>query len=167
MQLYLIRHAIAVRSDSPVVTADGERALTEVGIKKMRNVARALVRMGVTFDVVLTSPLIRARQTAEIVCDVLKCPDRIEPCDALAPGCDIDLLADVLRKYESANAVALVGHNPDFEALAADLIGGSHQTGILFKKGGICRIDLDRIDPQPAGGLIWHMTPKLLRMIAG
>ncbi len=166
MQLYLIRHAIAVDSTASAPTVDGERALTEVGAKKMRKQAGALQQMGVAFDVVLTSPLIRARQTAEIVCDVLGCLDRVKRCDALAPGCVIEEIVDALRPYESMSSVALVGHNPDFEELASVLIGARTDAAIQFKKGGICRIDISQFDPHPSGELIWHLTPRLLRMIS-
>jgi len=166
MQLYLIRHAIAVDSTGSAATLEGERALTEVGAKKMRKQAGALQQMGVTFDVVLTSPLVRARQTAEIVCEVLGCPDRVQRCDALAPGCAIDEVLEALRPYESTSSVALVGHNPDFEELASVLIGARTEAAIQFKKGGICRIDISQFDPYPSGELIWHLPPRLLRMIS-
>lgn len=165
MQLYLIRHAIAVTVSPRVSTANGERELTEAGAEKMRMHARALKKMKIKPDVVLTSPLLRAKQTAEIVCEALGCPDRIERCDALAPGCEVDAIWEVLRAHQSANCVALVGHNPDLESLTAALIGGP-DAGVVFKKGAICRIDLRQLSPEPSGELIWLLTPKLLRMMA-
>jgi phosphohistidine phosphatase len=166
MQLYLIRHAIAAGASAASVVMDSERALTEVGAKKMRKQALALKRMGVEFDVVLTSPLVRAHQTAEIVCEVLGCPDRITRCDALAPGCEAGALVRVLRDYELGTRIAAVGHNPDFEKLASALIGRGLEGGIQFKKGAICRIDVHQLTPQLSGELVWHLTPKLLRMVA-
>jgi phosphohistidine phosphatase len=165
MQVYFIRHAIAMSHMPSVETPDGERALTEVGIKKMRRQARALRAMGVEFDVILTSPLLRAVQTAEIVAKALKCPDRIKRCGALVPGCQISALIGVLGEYDSDKSVALVGHNPDFEELVADLLGVAGDGGIVFKKGAVCRIDVTRLEPEPVGELVWHLTPKLLRMI--
>lgn len=167
MQLYLIRHAIAVDSDSAVATHDGQHALTEVGVEKMRKHARALKRLGVEFTVLLTSPLLRARQTAEILAEVLRHGDRIETCDALAPGGDPDGVIDVLRPLETASRVGVVGHNPDLEELATMLISGQSTAGIAFRKGGICRIDITSFSPSPDGQLVWHLTPKLLRALAG
>lgn len=166
MQLYLIRHAIAVDSTSSVATTDGERALTEGGIQKMRKHAKALVKLGVKPDLILTSPLLRATQTAEIVGDALGCAKQITRCDVLVPGVEIRQMAEVLRQNEQVSCVAMVGHNPDFEELATFLIGGTGSDGITFKKGAICRIDIDQFSPQPRGRLIWHLTPKLLRSLS-
>ncbi|MBN1342175.1 MAG: phosphohistidine phosphatase SixA [Phycisphaerae bacterium] len=165
MQLYFIRHAIAVDASPRVTTPDGERALTEDGAKKMRRQARALEQMGVTFDLALTSPLLRAVQTAEIVCEVLGCADRMERCEVLAPGCELDEIVEVLRGHQSLESVALVGHNPDFEEIAPAIIGCTAEGGMVFRKGGMCRIDVLQFTPHLCGELIWHLTPKLLRMI--
>jgi phosphohistidine phosphatase len=166
MQLYFIRHAIAVDASPRVSTPDGERALTEDGTKRMRKQVRALKQMGLTFDQVLTSPLLRATQTAEIVGKVLDCSDRIERCEALAPGCELDDLAEVLRERQSVERIALVGHNPDFEEIAPAIIGCTSEGGMIFKKGGVCRIDMIQFTPHLVGELVWHLTPRLLRMIA-
>ncbi len=166
MQLYLIRHAIAVDGSNRVNTPDGERALTEVGIEKMRKQSEALKKMKVEFDAVVTSPLLRAVQTAEIVCDVLTCPDRLERSDLLVPGANMKEAAKLLEAYGASESLALVGHNPDFELIAAALIGSESGEGIRFKKGAVCRIDLEEITPEPHGQLIWLLTPKLLRMLA-
>ncbi len=166
MRLYLIRHAIAVASGSGAVRMDQERALTEVGAKKMRKHALALKEMGVTFDVVLTSPLIRAVQTAEIIGDILDCRDRIQRCEALAPGCELDAVAEVLAEHRAVGSVALVGHSPDLEGIATAILGGGSGGEILFRKGGICRIDVSELAPRLTGDLIWHLTPKQLRLIA-
>jgi phosphohistidine phosphatase len=164
MQLYMVRHGVAVDPSSPLVTSDSQRALTERGRAEMALHARALKRMDIAFEAVLTSPLVRAMQTAEIVCRVLECPERLVVCNELAPGCQARSLGPVLQGYASAKAVALVGHNPDFEDMAGALIGGAGGA-IVFKKGGICRIDLDHLEPHPGGSLIWHLSPKILRLL--
>lgn len=166
MQLYLIRHAIAVDRASSVSLPDAQRALTETGIEKMTRHVRALKKLGVDFDVVLTSPLVRCVQTAEIVGDVLNCREKIERCEALAPGCDLASLTPTLTEHRTAMRVAMVGHNPDFETIASELLGCS-ESRVRFKKGAICRIDLTQTKPRPVGELVWHLTPKLLRMAAG
>jgi len=167
MQLYLIRHGEAAPRSLASMQSDAERPLTDAGADQMRKSARALRRIGVEFDEVLTSPLRRAFETAQIVCEVLKCPERLRNCPELAPGCSLEVLTPVLRSRKSAGAVALVGHNPDVEELASDLIGGGPECGITFKKGGVCRIDVGTLTPRPAGTLIWHLTPKLLQIIGG
>jgi phosphohistidine phosphatase len=163
MQLYLIRHGAAV--DRSLIATDEARPLTDEGAEQMRRCARALKRIGARFDAVLTSPLCRAVQTAEIVCEVLNCQDRLKQCPELSPGCGPEAVAKLLRPYERSEAVALVGHNPDFEALAGAIIGGRSEAAVILKKGGICRIDLSDVFPRPLGAMMWHLTPKLLQMI--
>ncbi len=166
MQLYLIRHAIAVDRAAHVNLPDSQRALTEVGIEKMNKHARALKKLGVEFEVVLTSPLLRCVQTAELVGDVLGCREKIERCETLAPGCDLAALEPALAEHRTVMRLALVGHNPDFENLASELMG-AERGSVRFKKGAVCRVDVTQTKPHLGGELVWHLTPKLLRMIAG
>ncbi len=163
MQLYLIRHAEAVNAS--LVHSDAERPLTENGVTQMRKYAKALRRLGVELDAVLTSPFCRALQTAEILCDVLKCPDILKTCDELQAGCTLETVLPILRKYQTAEAVALVGHNPDLELIAGGLIAPSAEAAIVFKKGAVCRIDVDTFSPRPVAVLIWHLPPKVLQML--
>src|SRR4051794_15769356 len=139
-QLYLIRHGIAEeRGDG--WPDDAKRPLSEEGMTRMRKSMRGLAKLELTIDVVLTSPLVRTRQTAEIVAAALDPKPPIVAVDSLAPGgSPAAILAD-LEKHARKTRLGIVGHEPGIGELAARLIGSRH--GIEFKKGAICRIDVD------------------------
>jgi phosphohistidine phosphatase len=156
MELYFLRHGIAA-DVGPDGSGDAGRPLTAEGIAKLKEEARGLRRLGVRPDIILTSPLVRARQTAEIVRHALGLDSRVV--DALAPGCDITRLRDLLGEYRSAESIMVVGHEPDFSDLIGALTGGSR---VQLKKGGLARIDLESVD-EGAGALIWLLPPLALR----
>jgi phosphohistidine phosphatase len=156
MELYLLRHGIAADGGSG---GDASRPLTEDGIAKIKQAARGLRRLEVGLDALLSSPLVRARQTAEIIAHALGLDMRLA--DALAPGCDIARLRDLLGEHRSAERVMIVGHEPDFSELIGTLTGGSQ---VRLKKGGLGRVDLEALDAG-AGTLVWLLPPRALREI--
>jgi len=158
-ELYLIRHGVAEeRGDA--WPDDAKRPLTDDGMSRMRKAARGLSRLGVVFDIVLTSPLVRARQTAEIVAGGLAPRPSLVNIESLAPDAGYAALMVDLEKHARKPRIALVGHEPDIGELAARLVGS--RRAIEFKKGAICRIDLDEIPPSGPGQLRWFVTPKIL-----
>jgi phosphohistidine phosphatase len=158
-ELYLIRHGVAEeRGDA--WPDDSKRPLTEEGTSRMRKAARGLSRLGIAFDIVLTSPLVRARQTAEIVAGGLAPRPSLVNIESLAPDAGYAALMADLEKHARKPRIALVGHEPDIGELAARLVGS--RRAIEFKKGAICRIDLDEIPPSGPGQLRWFVTPKIL-----
>jgi len=158
-ELYLIRHGVAEeRGDA--WPDDAKRPLTDDGMSRMRKAARGLSRLGVVFDIVLTSPLVRARQTAEIVAGGLAPRPSLVNIDSLAPDAGYAALIAELEKHARKPRLALVGHEPDIGELAARLVGS--RRSLEFKKGAICRIDLDEIPPNGPGQLRWFLTPKIL-----
>jgi len=161
-ELYLIRHAIA---DEPGDTwpDDTKRPLTAEGISRMRKAARGLVRLGVHLDVVLASPLVRARQTAEIVAAAFDQRPPVVTATSLAPAGDYTDLLDDLQKHAKRTHIALVGHEPGIGELAARLAGSRRR--FEFKKGSVCRIDVESIPPGRPGSLRWFVTPAILRAI--
>jgi phosphohistidine phosphatase len=161
-ELYVIRHGLAEeRGDA--YPDDAKRPLTDEGISRMRKAARGLARIGVTLDIVLTSPLVRARQTAEAVAAGLDPRPSIVNVDSLAPdGSYAAVIAD-LEKHSRKTRIALVGHEPTIGELAARLIGSRH--AIEFKKGAVCCIDLETVPPAGPGALRWLLTPKILRAL--
>jgi phosphohistidine phosphatase len=161
-ELYLIRHAIAAERGEEWPD-DDKRPLTDDGISRMRKAARGLERLDVTMDVVYTSPLMRARQTAEIVASVFHTRPSIVTLESLAPGGAYAALMADLEKHGRKSRLALVGHEPGLGELAARLVGS--RRAIEFKKGAVCRIDLDEIPPNGPGQLRWFMTPRILRAI--
>jgi phosphohistidine phosphatase len=161
-EIYLIRHGVA-EARGEKWPDDTKRPLSAAGISRMEKAARGLARLGVRFDVVLSSPLVRTRQTADIVAAALDGHPPIVNTDALAPGADHAALVAALEKHARKARIALVGHEPGIGELAARLIGSRH--AIEFKKGAVCRIDLDEVPPNGPGDLRWLVPPKVLRAI--
>jgi phosphohistidine phosphatase len=160
-ELYLIRHGIA-ESRSEAWPDDSKRPLTDQGMSRLRRSARSLARLDVTVDVVLTSPLVRTRQTAEIVAAAFSPRPAVVNIDALAPGGTPSAFAGELEKHSRRPHIFIVGHEPGIGELAAWLVGMRHP--IEFKKGAVCRIDVDSLPPRGgAGNLRWLLQPKLLR----
>jgi len=161
-ELYLIRHAIAAgRGDA--WPDDSKRPLTEGGIKRMREAARGLARLDASIDLVLTSPFVRARQTAEIVAAALDPRPPVVTIDSLIPGGGYAALIADLEKHAKKTRIALVGHEPGLGEIAARLIGSRH--AIEFKKGAIFRVDVDEMPPAGPADLRWFLTPRVLRSI--
>lgn len=166
MKLYLVRHGIATQHLGGNVKSDAQRPLTEEGRAETKIVAQALKRLGVKPDLVVTSPLVRAYQTAEILLDVLSGSQKLEYCDALAPGGTASELYKFLRDYKTANEVFLVGHEPDMGRLAATILWAGPEIDIPFKKAGVCRIDISSLPVSEPGILKWFITPKIANFIA-
>jgi phosphohistidine phosphatase len=161
--LYLVRHAIATEhgADWP---DDTKRPLTAKGSARMREVVGGLRALDPDVTIVLTSPLVRARQTADLLVAGLKPRPSLDVVPALAPGGAPGQVAEALGGHDGADAVVLVGHEPDLGRLGAWLIGA--KSPLVFKKGGICRIDVARLPPAGAGQLVWLATPRMLRALA-
>jgi phosphohistidine phosphatase len=161
-ELYLVRHGLA-EERGEAWPDDTKRPLTEDGINRMRKAARGLARLGVTIDVVLTSPLVRARQTAEIVAAAIDPRPALVAAESLAPGGSFAAVVADLEKHARETRIALVGHEPGIGEVAARLIGSRH--AIEFKKGAVCRVDVETLPPSGPGDLRWLMTTKILRAI--
>ena len=133
----------------------------------MRRAARGLRRLGVSFDAVLTSSFVRARQTAEIVAESLGLEDRLEEISELTPESSVDQLISGLIRFQDKKHLLLVGHNPLLGHAASFLIAGKKEIRleIELKKGGLCRIEIDGLPPDTQGTLHWFLTPKQLRQL--
>jgi phosphohistidine phosphatase len=162
MQLYIVRHGIAIDREAPKCPADPERYLTEEGIEKTKEVAKGVAALGVTADLLLTSPYVRASQTAEIFAHALDYPrQKIRKTDLLLPGGEPSLLLRELSRDKQASSVFVFGHAPQLNELIAAALGlKNHITSL--KKAGVALIELKRISP-PSGQLVWLAPPKLLR----
>jgi phosphohistidine phosphatase len=162
-----MRHGIAVTADQPGIESDSERPLTQKGLKRMRRAARGLRRLGISFDALLTSPLVRAHQTAEIVADTLGLEAQLEEIPELAPQSSVDHLISRLTRFQDKEHILLVGHNPLLSHAASFLIAGKKEISleIELKKGGLCRIEIDGLPPGTPGTLHWLLTPKQLRQL--
>jgi phosphohistidine phosphatase len=163
LELYLIRHGVAAErgEDFP---DDSKRPLTNAGISRLRKEAKALDGLGVAFDHIITSPLVRTKQTADIFAEALKSKPSVSQSDALAPAGTSTAVVQELAKHMRKGRIALVGHEPNIGELAARLIGA--RMPFEFKKGAICRIDFEVFPPKGMGQLRWFVTPRMLREIA-
>jgi len=152
MQLCFLRHGEA---DWPDWTKpDDERPLTDFGKKEVRQVAKFLNRLKVKPDLIVTSPLPRALQTAEIAAEQLK--TKLRQDEVLEPGFGISELRTVLKRHRS-KVLMLVGHEPDFSSVISALTG----TSLKLSKAGVALVD---IDPETEKGrLLWLFPPKLAR----
>lgn len=162
VELYIVRHAIAAER-GPEWPDDSKRPLTERGIERFRESVDGLVWLGVQIDVVFTSPLVRAKQTAQYLSSGLPAKPPIKVLDALAPGhASGETMEQVAREGRGHARLAIVGHEPDLGELAAWLLGT--RRAIPFKKGGVGRFDLDTIGSRNAT-LAWLLQPKALRKL--
>lgn len=155
MQLYFLRHGLADWPDWDA-TQDHLRPLTKEGLKKMKAEAKTLVRLGIKFDAILSSPYTRALQTADIVAGQFG-QDVIEETH-LAPGFNLERLGEIVARYPTAQALLLVGHEPTFSATITALIGGGR---ITLKKGAVARVEITSFEPL-SGDLLWLLQPKTL-----
>lgn len=162
LELYLIRHGIAAERGEEYPD-DSKRPLTPAGMTAVRKEARGLIALGVSFDLIITSPLMRTRQTADILAQVLPTKPPVVNTDALAPAGTAAAVLKELSTHARKQRIALVGHEPNISELAARLIGA--RTPIPFKKGAVCRIDFEVFPPKGTGELRWFATPKMLRKL--
>jgi phosphohistidine phosphatase len=168
MNLYFMRHGVAVAADDPAVSQDSERSLTNKGVKRMRRAARGLQHLKIPFGVVLTSPVLRARQSAEIVAAALSMEAQLEETSGLAPESTVDHLLFSLTRYQDREHLLLVGHEPLLSRTMASLLCGSSAKimEIAVRKGSLCRIEIDGMPPKGPGILHWFLTSKQLRLLA-
>lgn len=162
MQLYIVRHGIAIDREDPKCPPDPQRYLTEEGVEKTKQVAKGLAALGVTADLLLSSPYVRAAQTAEIFAAALDyAKQKIRRTDLLLPGAEPSLLFRELAKDRQASSIFLFGHAPQLDDIVATALGSKRHLTSL-KKAGVALLELKRISP-PIAALIWLATPKLLR----
>jgi phosphohistidine phosphatase len=168
MNLYVVRHAIAVERGTPGFEDDSQRPLTDQGRQKMIGIARGLKQLKTELQAIVSSPYVRARETAEVLAEGLEFKvGAIEFSDALLPMADpAELLKEIRSKHQVAN-LAVVGHEPHLSSLISFLLMKNMDMSINFKKGGVCLVSLEL---SPRGGeatLEWLMTPRQLMSLAG
>jgi phosphohistidine phosphatase len=159
--LYLVRHAFAMERGEQWPD-DAMRPLLLAGAARFRGAVIGLGALDVTISLVLTSPLVRAVQTADILVRGLVPHPELVTLPALAPGVPPARATEALGPYGKATGLALVGHEPGIGELAAWLVGA--RAPLPFKKGGICRIDAPAWPPRQ-GTLGWFATPRMLRAL--
>ncbi len=146
MHLLLLRHG-PTEPKSEWKGDDAERPLSAEGRLQVKDVAVSLARLTVHPDLILTSPYVRARETAQIVAETFGIPDRLAPDERLAPGFGPKQLGKVLRAHDDCKALVLVGHEPDLSDLVRTLTGGGR---VAIRKAAVAQVDLD--DPREMKG---------------
>lgn len=166
MQLYLIRHGLAVDVGEEGVVTDEDRFLSVEGRRKTTEVATALREIGCVVDELLSSPLKRALQTAEILAEELRIPRSVQLADPLRPGVAPAAQLDWLKSQSLVGPIMLVGHMPDLADLASYLLTGHTDANLCLKKAGVACLSFeDGLAPE-AACLEWLMQPKQLRRVA-
>jgi phosphohistidine phosphatase len=158
MNLDLIRHALAVEEYED----DSQRPLTDKGRKKMRQIAKGLRALGVEFDLILSSPYVRAAETAGLLADVFKIKKEVQFSDNLVPTGDPNLLIAEMNEKYPADSIALVGHEPFLSALIGLLVADNANADIILKKGGVCSLSADDLHHTRKATMDWLLTPGIL-----
>jgi phosphohistidine phosphatase len=163
MRLVLVRHAIAEERDRSRWPRDASRPLTAQGRRKFRIAARGLARLLPASAVVLSSPFVRARQTAELLARALESAQFVE-CPELAAGQRLQGIFHLLRARREKHVV-IVGHEPDLSALLGACVAGSARFGIEFKKGGAACVEFVGSVQAGRARLLWMLPPRVLRSL--
>jgi phosphohistidine phosphatase len=158
MRIYIVRHGIA---EETAKGGDEQRALSDEGRKKMKEIAAGFARLEPEIDVIYSSPLVRAMQTAEIVAKGIAHSKNIEKMIELSPGHSPAEVAKKLQGLKKGSNFVLAGHEPNCSLLADYLLG---RVEIEFKKGAISLIETESCEAG-SGILIWHLSPQVLRLI--
>ena len=167
MNLYLLRHGIAVEPGTPGYENDSERPLVAKGERRLRSAAAAMKKLELSFGLILSSPFLRARQTAEIVAGELKLKKRLQFTDTLACGGSLKNLVGLLAGLESApEDVLLVGHEPHLSRLISLLVSGEMDAAIEMKKGGLCKLEVENLRHGHCARLAWLITPAQMELMA-
>ena len=167
MNLYLLRHGLAADLDTHGLTKDSERPLTPKGERKLWRIAEGMKALELSFDVILSSPYVRARQTAEIVAAALHVSKKIGFSETLTPAGSakklIELLKDLTPQREN---VLLVGHEPHLSEFISLLVSGKPGFGVVMKKGGLCKLSTESLRYGRCAALEWLLTPAQIAMMA-
>jgi phosphohistidine phosphatase len=162
MNLYIVRHAIAVPRGTPGYEDDSQRPLTDTGGKKMKKVVKGLHQLNVDFDVILSSPYVRARDTAKILAKEFDMKDKIAYSDNLIPPGNFEnLVSEIHEKYDVGN-LALVGHEPMLSGLISWLATGNTDMRVTLKKGGVAYLAADNLYQDGRAALQWLLSPALM-----
>lgn len=167
MNIYLLRHGIAVEPGTPGYARDADRPLTPEGQRKLVKIAKAMRALELEFDRILFSPYVRARGTAVLVAKELGQEKRLESCEALTPSGSLRALTETIKALKpEPKDVLLVGHEPGLSELAALLLSGETNLSITMKKGGLCKLTADELRPTRCASLEWLLTPKQMALIS-
>jgi phosphohistidine phosphatase len=166
MNLYVLRHGLAVEQTIPGFKSDSDRPLLPEGQKKTQRLAAMLSGIKVSFDLILTSPYLRATQTAGIIAEVLRAK-KPEISKNLAPGNTLKQLIEELDHRPSPmDNVLLVGHEPQLSRLISILVTGKPGLALELKKGGLCKLEIATLRFSRCANLQWLVAPKVYSQLS-
>jgi phosphohistidine phosphatase len=165
MDLFLMRHGIAEAEPSEGGLSDRERPLSPKGLKRTRQIAGGLAALKLSFDRILTSPLVRARETAQIVAESLNIEGKVEETSELAPDGSVQTVISRLAELRDEKSILLVGHQPLLGEIASFLLSRGKGIKLRLRKGGLCCLEVDDVGSNSPAILHWVLTSKQLRLI--
>ncbi len=167
MDLYILRHAIAVERDAQGIKNDFDRPLTSEGEQKLRRITKAMRNLQLSFDVIVSSPCVRARETAEIVAAAFALRKKLQMRDSLGvDGNPRELIAEMQHLGPPVSSLLLVGHEPFLSSLISLLVTGTIRSRITLKKGGLCRLSVDTLKIGRCARLEWLLTPRQMLLMS-
>jgi|SRR5277367_4669740 len=167
MNIYILRHGIAVEREDWKSKDDSLRPLTREGEKQLKQISRALKKMDLEFDLILSSPYERAKKTAEIVADKLKWQKRLKFSGELKSEGDAEkLISGINRLKPQPENLLLVGHEPYLSRLISQLVSGNTEVAMDFKKAGLCKLKVEKLQFGRCAKFCWLLTPKQMEWMA-
>ena len=167
VNIYILRHGIAAEPGAPGIKTDAERPLIPKGEQRLRAAAAAMEKMGLSFDAIISSPYLRAKQTAEIVAKILKLEKRLAISNDLVPGANPQALIRQLNGLKPApENILLVGHEPFLSRLIALLSSGDTTATIDMKKGSLCKLEAEELEYGHCATLKWLLTPRQMELMS-
>ncbi len=165
MDLLILRHGEA-GSRIPVASKDSERALTATGHRDVEEVAGSLKALKLEIDLIVSSPLTRSLETAQVVAKELDKSKDLEVWDELKPEGDRAALYEHLATLNQESSVLMVGHEPYLSFLVSDLISGNTRSRIVLKKAGMAKVSINSLTPKASGELRWLLTPRQIKKLS-
>jgi len=165
MNLFFLRHAKAFPRGTRF-RPDSKRPLTSEGERKMRDVARGIKKMGLTFDLILTSPYARALRTAEILAEVYRSKKMFVTNNLVPEAKPKDVIQEINENFGSLENICLVGHEPFMSGMISLLLTGASDTAIDLRKAGLCHLAISNLQPGKCATLNWLIKPSQLEAMA-
>ena len=165
MELYFLRHGLAVEHGAPGYAKDADRPLLPEGIKKLRSSVKGMRTLELSFDRIYSSPYLRAKETAEIIAEGVDFKEKIIFTDTLLPGAGFKEFEKFLKEFKKEGRFLLVGHEPSMSGFISQLVSARGDVNLEMKKGGFCRVDVADQNHIIPGILKWLLTSRQLRTL--
>jgi phosphohistidine phosphatase len=166
MNIFILRHGIAAERGAPGFEDDSLRPLTPKGKRQLKKSVAAMRKMKLRFDLILSSPFTRAKQTAEIVAENLNLKKRLKFSDELKSGGNTEkLIGEIAGLKPPPRNILLVGHEPDLSRLISRLVSGDKNMAMDFKKGGLCKLEAENLRAGKCAAFAWLLMPRQMKLM--